>query len=139
MKTIIFFALLLISSLCSGQAIVGKWQLTEDKSCLESGIGKSDTELELESAMSGSRNSIAKIIIFKKDGTGEEGVFAVGKKKGSGMSPFKYKIVGTELHLMDKKSGIISQRFIIDELGSATLSVHNALRECEKKVFTKIN
>ena len=138
MKAILLFFFVAGASLANGQAIVGKWQLTEDKPCVESTFEKSETELELESAMSGSRTSVAKIIIFKKDGTGEEGVFSVGRKKGSGMNSFKYKIEGTQLLLLDKKSGMITQRFILDELSSGTLKIRNALRDCESKVFIKI-
>ncbi len=139
MKTLLLLMLMATAGVCSGQAIVGKWQLTEDKSCIESQIGQSETEKELSSAMGSSRNAVARLIIFRKDGTGEEGVFSAGRKKGSDMMPFKWKIDGTQLNLMDKKSGIITQRFLLDELGSSTLRIHNAMRECEVKVFTRIN
>ena len=54
------------------------------------------------------------------------------------MNSFRWKIDGQELHFIDKKSGIITQRFILDELGTSTLRIHNASRDCEVKVFSKV-
>ena len=135
----LLFALLLIAPAAFGQSIVGKWQLTDEKTCLTSELGKSETESELESAMNSSRNAVARMIIFKKDGSGEEGVFSVGKKKGSGMNSFKYRIEGNQLLFLDKKSGMITQRFILEEFGSGTLKIRNATRDCEVRTFTKAN
>jgi len=120
------------------QAIVGTWQLTEEKTCFEPQFEKTETEKELEGAMGGSAHSVAKLIKFDAKGGGEEGIFSTGKKKGSGMTSFKWKIDGTELHFIDKKSGLITQRFILDELGASTLRIHNAMKDCEVKVFTKV-
>ena len=122
----------------NAQAIVGTWQLTEDKPCLMSLFEKSETEKELEDAKGSSRNAVAKLIKFDAKGGGEEGIFSMGKKKGSGMNSFRWKIDGQELHFIDKKSGIITQRFILDELGTSTLRIHNASRDCEVKVFSKV-
>ena len=120
------------------QAIVGTWQLTEEKTCFEPQFEKTETEKELEGAMGGSAHSVAKLNKFDAKGGGEEGIFSTGKKKGSGMTSFKWKIDGTELHFIDKKSGLITQRFILDELGASTLRIHNAMKDCEVKVFTKV-
>ncbi len=122
----------------NAQAIVGTWQLTEDKPCLMSPFEKSETEKELEDAKVSSRNAVAKLIKFDAKGGGEEGIFSMGKKKGSGLNSFRWKIEGQELHFIDKKSGIITQRFILDELGTSTLRIHNAMRDCEVKVFSKV-
>ena len=124
----------------NAQTIIGTWQLTEDKTCFQaqSKFEKSDTEKELEGSMGASRNAVAKIIKFDAKGGGEEGIFSVGKKKGSGMTSFKWKIDGQELQFLDKKSGMITQRFILDELGASTLRIHNAMKDCEVKVFSKV-
>lgn len=98
---------------------------------------KSETEKELEDGKVSSRNTVAKLIKFDAKGGGEEGIFSMGKKKGSGLNSFRWKIEGQELHFIDKKSGIITQRFILDELGTSTLRIHNAMRDCEVKVFSK--
>lgn len=134
------FILLLISRVltANAQTIVGTWQLTEEKTCFLSQFEKTDTEKELENGMGSSKNAVAKLIKFDAKGGGEEGIFSVGKKKGSGMNSFKWKIDGQELHFIDKKSGMITQRFILDELGASTLRIHDAMRDCEIKVFTKV-
>ncbi len=85
-----------------------------------------------------SKSSIAKMIIFKKDGTGQEGIFSVGKKKGSSMEPFQYKLSGQEILFTDKKSGIVTQRFAIDELTDTSLKIHDAVKDCESKVFVRV-
>ena len=122
----------------NAQNIVGTWQLTEEKTCFTTQFEKSDTEKELEGAMGGTQNSVAKLIKFDAKGGGEEGIFSAGKKKGSSMNSFKWKIDGQELHFIDKKSGMITQRFILDELGASTLRIHNAMKDCEVKVFSKV-
>ncbi|MFM7487739.1 MAG: hypothetical protein ACKO13_12575, partial [Cytophagales bacterium] len=87
MKAILMMAFLLSLSASYGQGLIGTWQLTEEKTCFTTQFEKSDTEKELEQSMSkGSRTAVARIIKFEKKGTGEEGIFTKGKKKGSGLS-----------------------------------------------------
>ena len=117
MKTILSFALALISCCAFSQSIQGTWQLTDSKTCFQTNMKESDTEKELTSMMgSNSTSTVAKLIIFKKDGSGQEGIFSAGKKKGSEMNSFQYKFSGQELNFTDKKSGMITRRFVIDEL-----------------------
>jgi hypothetical protein len=100
---------------------------------------ESDTEKELEGAMgSTSASSVAKLIIFKKDGYGQEGIFSVGKKKGADMDEFKYKFSGQELNFTDKKSGLLTRRFIVDELTETSLKIHDAKKECEIREFSRV-
>lgn len=126
------------SHLTSGQSLVGTWQLIEEKTCFQSQMKESDTELELKDGMGASRNSIAKMITFSKKGTYEEGIFSQGKKKGSDVKKFDYRVTGQELQLLDQKSGMATQRFIIDELSASTLRFHNALKDCEVTTFTRV-
>ena len=140
MKYLMSLMIIFLAWTTNAQTLVGTWQLTEEKTCfqVQNQFEKSDTEKELEGAMDGTQNSVAKLITFDKKGGGEEGIFSAGKKKGSGMNSFKWKIDGQELHFIDKKSGMITQRFILDELGASTLRIHNAMRDCEVKVFSKV-
>jgi hypothetical protein len=126
------------SHLSSGQALIGSWQLIDEKTCFQSEMKESDTELELKDGMGASRQSVARIITFSKKGTYEEGIFSQGKKKGSDINKFNYKVVGQEIQLLDKKSGMATQRYIIDELSASTLRFHNALKDCEVKTFTRL-
>lgn len=139
MKLFLASAIAFCSSyLCSGQALIGSWQLIDEKTCFQSEMKETDTERELKSGMGASRQAIARIVIFNKKGTYEEGIFSQGKKKGSDMNKYDYRVVGQEIQLLDKKSGMATQRFIIDELSASTLRFHNALKDCEVKTFTRL-
>jgi len=120
------------------QTIVGTWQLTDEKTCFQSQIEKGETEKELEKDMGSSRNAMARLIRFDKKGSGEEGIFSSGKKKAAGMSTFNYKVNGSELLLLDIKSGIMTQQFVIDTLTQSTLTIHYLKKDCEIKTFTRI-
>jgi hypothetical protein len=138
MKTVFTLAFALIAGLAFSQTIQGTWQMTDSKTCFQADMKESDTEKELESMMGGnSANAVAKLIIFKKDGSGQEGIFSVGKKKGTGMESFQYKVSGQELNFTDKKSGMITRRFVVDELTETSLKIHDAVKECETKAFTR--
>ena len=139
MKLFLASAIVLCFSHVSlGQSILGTWQLVDEKTCFQSQMKESDTELELKDGMGDSRHSVARMISFSKKGTYEEGIFSQEKRKGSDMKKSDYRITGQELQLLDKKSGMATQRFIIEELSASTLRFHNALKDCEVKTFTRI-
>ncbi|MBY0436183.1 MAG: hypothetical protein K2U26_18980 [Cyclobacteriaceae bacterium] len=120
------------------QSLEGTWQLTDEKTCFKSELSESDTEKELLQDMGGSRNAVARIIRFNKKGGGEESIFSTGRKRGNELSEFKYKLSGRDLMLLDKKSGMMTQQFVVDEFTSSTLKIHNAKKDCEIKTFIKI-
>jgi hypothetical protein len=137
----ILFAAFITICLCQisySQSLVGNWQLVEEKTCFQSEMKESDTELELKDGMGASRQSVSKMITFSKKGTYEEGIYTQGKKRGSDVTKLNYQVAGQELQLLDKKSGMATQRFIIDELTASTLRFHNALKDCEIKTFIRI-
>jgi hypothetical protein len=138
MKKLLILISLMMPLLAQAQSLVGTWQLTEDKTCFESPFKESETEKELTPSMGASGNAVAKLIKFGEKGKGEEGIFSKGKKKGSSLNDFRYQVKDKELQFLDKKSGIITSRFIIDELTETTLRFHNAMRDCESKTFTKV-
>jgi hypothetical protein len=139
MKNLVALSLALISWPALAQSLEGTWQLTDNKTCFQAEMKESETEKELEPMMGGnSQSSVAKLIVFKKDGSGQEGIFSSGKKKGSNMNSFQYKLSGQELLFTDKKSGMITQRFAIDELTDTSLKIHDAVKECESKTFVKV-
>ncbi|MBS1682817.1 MAG: hypothetical protein JST48_13980 [Bacteroidetes bacterium] len=139
MKNMVACILGLITVPVFAQTIEGTWQMTDSRTCFQSEMKESDTEKELEGMMgANSSNSVAKIIIFKKDGSGKEGIFSVGKKKGDDMNAFQYKINDNMLLFIDKKSGMATQRFVIDELSESSLKIHDAMKDCETKAFTKV-
>lgn len=130
--------ILALSSLSWGQSLVGRWQLIEEKTCFKSEMKESDTELELKEAMGPSRQSVVRMITFNKKGAAEEGIYSQGKKKGDDTNKFNYSVIDNELQFIDKKSGMATQRFIIDELTHTTLRIHNVLKDCEVKTYTRL-
>jgi hypothetical protein len=138
MKKLLFVLMAVISLQLQAQSVVGTWQLVEEQTCLQVQFEKSETEKELEQSMGSSKNAVAKLIRFEKKGTGEEGIFSQGNKKGTGMNSFRYNVKGNELRFLDKKSGIITQRFVIDELTESTLKIHNAMKDCEVRFFSRV-
>jgi len=138
MKNYLLIILVAAFSTSQAQNIVGTWQQVEQKTCLQSQFEQTDTEEELLQGFGSTQSAVAKLIKFGSKGTGEEGIFSKGSKKGSAMNSFKYQINGQELLLLDKKSGIMTQRFIIDELSASTLKIHNASKDCESRSFSRI-
>jgi hypothetical protein len=138
MKKLLFVLMAVIPFQLQAQSVTGTWQLIEEQTCLQVQFEKSDTEKELEQSMGRSKNAVAKLIRFDKKGTGEEGIFSQGNKKGAGMNSFRYNVLGNELRFLDKKSGIITQRFVIDELTESTLKIRNAVKDCEVKFFSRV-
>jgi hypothetical protein len=138
MKKLLFVLMAVVSIQLQAQSVVGTWQLVEEQTCLQVQFEKSETEKELEQSMGSSKNAVAKLIRFEKKGTGEEGIFSQGNKKGKGMNSFRYNVRGNELRFLDKKSGIITQRFVIDELTESTLKIHNAMKDCEVRFFSRV-
>jgi len=141
MKTIFFLTLVALATGASAQSIVGTWQLSDHKTCFQAEMKESDTEKELSSAMSSassSSTSVARVMVLDAKGGGEEGIFSVGKKKASSKSAFKYTVSGSEFQILDKKSGLVTQRWVIDELTASSLKMHEASKDCEIKTFIKV-
>lgn len=133
---ITLFILSVIST--SGQSIVGTWQLTDEKPCIEQRMELSETEKELLPNFGSSSSAVAKMIRFDPKGKGEEGIFGAGRKKGTDKESFRYQLSGDELHFLDKKSGVIKERFVIDELTSIKLRFYRVGRECEMRTFSRV-
>jgi Lipocalin-like domain len=140
MKTKLIMSVFLAGALCTAQAqsLVGSWQVVEEKTCFDAQFTESETEKELTKDMGSTKSSVARVIRFDKNGSGEEGIFTTGKKKGSGKTSFKYRMTGKEIQLLDKKSGIMTQQLVIDTLTATTLKIHLAAKDCETKTFTRI-
>jgi hypothetical protein len=120
------------------QTVVGTWQQSGETTCIQSELKESETEKELLPLMGASTTSVAKLISFDAKGKGKEGIFSAGTKKGSSMNDFQYKVMGQEIQFLDKKSGIITQRFVIDSLTENTLAIHNAMKDCEGRIFSRV-
>jgi hypothetical protein len=136
-----YLTLVLITAFAEmrAQSIAGTWQQMENKTCFESQLPESQTEKELLPGMSSaSQTAVAKLIRFDARNRGEEGIFSKGQKKGSSMTAFQYKVTGNELLVLDKKSGIMTHHFVIDELSESTLKIHDAVKDCESRTFSRV-
>ena len=138
-----FFSIILLSAFAQvhSQSLIGTWQQIETKTCFQSQLPDSQTATEKELVKDmgeSSKTSVANVIRFKNKGSGEEGIFSKGERKGSRLDAFQYKVNGTDLILLDKKSGIMTQHFIIDELTGSSLRIHDAVKDCETRTFSRI-
>ncbi len=131
-------ALLLTGGAAHAQSLTGNWQVTSEKSCFQAEMKESDTEKELLPMMSSSSSGPAKKITFSKNGKGEECIFSRGKRKGTGLEPFRYKQNGSQLLFLDPKSGTITESWIIEELTDGRLVMHNEKKDCEGLTLTRI-
>ncbi len=138
MRYFIIILFVNLAVIAHGQSIVGTWQLTEEKPCIEQQMELSETEKELLPSFGSSSSAVAKIIRFDQKGKGEEGIFTSGRRKGTDKEPFRYQLSGNELQFLDKKSGIIKERFAIDELTSVKLRFHKVGRDCEMRTFSRV-
>ena len=145
MKSLFLIALSIVSVAGYAQSIVGRWQLSEQKTCFQANVAsgtemkESETEKELASSMgSTSATGVARVMTLDAKGGGEEGIMSTGKKKASSKSSFKYQVSGSEFQLLDKKSGLVTSRWVIDELTETSLKMHDAVRDCEKKTYLKV-
>src|SRR6185295_14333307 len=126
MKNMIIACCLLMVSQIQAQSIVGTWQLTDEKTCFQTEMKESETEKELLPQMGGSsQTSVTRLFVLDAKGKGKEGVFTSGNRKGKEMASFKYKVSGTDLMLLDSKSGIMTRQLVIDELTATTLRIHD--------------
>lgn len=139
MKTLSTLVFVCAASIAFGQSIVGRWQLSEQKTCFQAEMKESDTEKELTGAMSASSaTGVARVMTLDEKGRGEEGVMSVGKKKATSKETFTYQVSGSEFQVLDKKSGLVTRRWIIDELSDTSLKMHDAASDCESKTYTKV-
>ncbi|HZY81631.1 MAG TPA: hypothetical protein VFE50_19040 [Cyclobacteriaceae bacterium] len=139
MKTLVITSLVVLAVNAQAQSIVGKWQLSDHKTCFQAEMKESDTEKELTSAMSStSMTSVARVMTLDEKGGGEEGIFSTGKKKATSKTAFRYQATDSEFFILDKKSGLVTQRWVIDELTATSLKIHDSAKECETKSFIKV-
>jgi hypothetical protein len=139
MKIPLFLALITVTTTATSQSVVGTWQQTEHNTCFKAEFEESETEKELAAAkVTSSSEAVATLLTFGEKNKAEQGVYSAGKKKPSSLKEFRYQVSEQELQYLDKKSGIITSRFIIDELTATTLRFHDAAKDCETWSYTKV-
>lgn len=133
-------SILFLFCLISGysQSIVGTWQLTGQKPCIEQQMELSETEKELLPSFGSSSQAVAALIHFDEKGKGKAGIYSEGNKRSKDKESLEYRLSGDELQFLDKKSGIIKERFVIDELTSIKLQLHRVDRDCEVRTYIRV-
>ena len=132
MKATITLMLSFAFCLANSQSLVGTWQITKQTNCLEievSDTTKTDAALMKEFESKSTRSP--KVLIFRSDNSGEEGMKIPEKKKTSNTKKFLYKYDGSVIYILDKKSHLITKSLIVDTLTSDSLVYHTNGKNCE--------
>lgn len=123
-----------------GQLVVGTWQAIKESSCLENELEPpTETEEELSQQMATRSGATPKVIQFNSDNTGEHNWKSVGKKKAAVREKFLYKVADDALYLLDKKSRLIIDTYIIQVLTAESLVLVNKSRPCERMELVRVN
>ena len=138
MRYLTIFLFTSLTIYAQSQSIVGTWQLTEQKPCIEQQMEMSETEKELLPSFGSSSSSVAAIIRFDEKGKGKTGIYSEGDRRSKDKESIEYRLSGNELQFLDKKSGIIKERFVIDELSSLKLQLHRVGRDCEIRTYIRV-
>jgi hypothetical protein len=141
MKAILIIALVSIPFFGGAQSLVGKWQLVKQTTCIEADLeaDEADETSELVDEMK-SRSSAGStsVIQFKDNRSGEESTQILFKRKDYGRQSFLYKLDGSTLYILDKRSQTISETYVVEKLEGDSLILSNSARACDTKVFVRI-
>lgn len=138
MKATITLMLSFAFCLANSQSLVGTWQITKQTNCLEievSDTTKTDAALMKEFESKSTRSP--KVMIFRSDNSGEEGMKTPEKKKTSNTKKFLYKYDGSVIYILDKKSHLITNSLIVDTLTSDSLVYHTNGKNCETVILVR--
>ena len=119
--------------------IVGNWRLVNQSSCVD------ETASEIEKSRSEIRRDTTEaplagqVVTFKDNATGEEPMRILNSAKAANSRKFYYKFNGDMLLILDKKSQIISDSYMVDKFTADSLIISNTSRPCETMIFVKIN
>jgi hypothetical protein len=133
MKTIALLLLTISPILLShAQTLTGTWQVVKQTHCMEDQLGApSETETELLEAMEGMAGAPPRVLILNADMTGEWNWKTSGKKKVAVKEKMLYRVSDGYLYILDKKSRLITDTFIIEMQTTESLSMFRKDRSCE--------
>jgi len=139
MKGLLMSLFFLSVSCLSAQSLQGTWQVVKQSNCMGNELGDpSETEEELLESMSSLSGNAPKTITFNTDGSGEENWRSRGKKKSSSKEKFLYRYTDEALYLLDKKSRLITDTFLVEELTTTSLKMFNKDRACERLELVRV-
>ncbi|QOI97235.1 MAG: hypothetical protein HRU69_06915 [Flammeovirgaceae bacterium] len=122
-----------------GQSVVGYWQVIKQSICLGNEmVPTSETEEELSQQMAALAGPTPRVIQFNTDNTGEHNWKSVGKKKAAVRDKFLYKVADDTVYLLDKKSRLITDTYIIQVLTAESLVLVNKSRPCERIELVRV-
>jgi len=128
MSTIVITILFtFVSVFAFGQSILGKWQFVQQSNCEGEVIRSKDIYKKL-----------LPVVTFKDKRNGEENVRMLTNRKPSGSKVFLYKIDETTLYILDKKTQMIIDRFVMDFIQPDSLTLSNLSEPCNSKIFVRI-
>ena len=134
------FIILLLAALSGySQTIVGIWQVTKESTCLEIELGSSsEAEEELTNEMAALSGQTPKVLQFNSDNSGEQNWKSAGRKKSAVRDKFLYKVADYTLYLLDKKSKLITDTYLIEVLTENNLVLVNKSRSCEQIELVRV-
>ncbi len=123
-----------------GQSLIGKWQVVKESHCLgDESEPASETEEELTEKMASLSGVTPKILQFNADNSGEQNWKSVEKKKSGVKEKFLYKVDDDTLYLLDKKSRLITDTYLIQLRSQHSLILINKSRTCERMELVRTN
>jgi hypothetical protein len=139
MRLMNLFLMLAIVTGGYGQSVSGTWQVVKESTCLGNEMGAPDeTEQELAAEMKTLSGPTPKTIQFNTDNSGEQNWKSVGKKKPVVKEKFLYKVADDVLYLLDKKSKLITDTYLIQALTTDSLVLVNTSRFCERIELVRV-
>ncbi|HYG20424.1 MAG TPA: hypothetical protein VD816_15905 [Ohtaekwangia sp.] len=134
-----FFILTLLFAsgflLAEAQSIVGNWQMVKHTSCLEDEMtGRDDDLVDDLKSRSG---TTSRILELKDNNTAEESTKIISNRKSYNSKSFLYKLNGSTLYFLDKRSRTIIETFTVEKLDADSLIISDTRRGCETKVFLR--
>lgn len=138
MRGLVVAILILAVASAFAQSLSGTWQVVKESNCLGDEFSDpSETEEELVESMSTLASS-PKMLLFNDDNSGEENVRSKGKRKASSKEKFLYRYNDGFIYFLDKKSRLITDTFIVEELTATSLIIFHKERTCERLELTRI-
>lgn len=139
MNRLLFVSLMLFSFVQSpGQSIIGTWQLTKQENCIENQLPGEESSGNLADEMDKLSSPSSGIVRFREKGSVEESTRILTKKRKANASSLLYKLSGSTLLILDKKSQTLTETYSVDKISGDSLVLSNSSRPCEIRFFVKI-
>lgn len=139
MRVVGLLMMVVVAAGCYGQSVVGYWQVAKESTCLGNEMApSSETEEELSQQMAALAGPVPKVIQFNTDNTGEHNWKSIGKKKAAVREKFLYKVADDVVYLLDKKSRLITDTYMIQVLTAESLVLVNKSRSCERMELVRV-